>query len=190
MASTLNLNDFWEKIVFSENQDLEHKVYILQEFCSKIRKEFFKNNFMPFLKDLLKLNQEIQKISTTSVINKLGKPLKIIDSSDETTFELIEISKEMLKEILIEGSKRWNILLDVVNFIPDKEYGTIKIEMPNGVLCFYLNYVVKDNKKFIMFKDINLDSVETWTWNVKWEYDIPKETLKYILKEKINNSNV
>jgi hypothetical protein len=188
MKSTLNLNDFWEKIVFSENHDLEHKVYILNEFCSKIRKEFFKNNFMPFLKDLLKLNQEIQKVSTTSVINVSGKKLKIIDHSDDSILELIEISKEMIKELLIEGSKRWNVLLEMVNFMPDKEYGTIKIELPNDTMCFYLNYVIKDGKKFIMFKDLNCDSIEEWTWNIKWDYEIPKETLKYILKEKINDS--
>jgi hypothetical protein len=190
MSYTLNLNDFWEKIVFSENQDFEHKVYILQQFSSKIRKEFFKNNFMPFLKDLLKLHGEIQRSLTTSTIKFPDNTKRILDFSETEILDLLEIAKESFSEILIEGNKRWNILLETLEFSPNKSYGTIKIEMPNSIICLYLNYTIKDDKKFILFKDIREDSTEDWTWKLNWDYDTPKETLKYILKEKIINLDI
>ena len=60
--------------------------------------------------------------------------------------------------------------------------------MPNTTICLYLNYTTKDGKKFILFKDLREDSTDDWTWTINYDYDTPKETLKYILKEKINNT--
>lgn len=189
MAFTLNLNEFWEKIVFSENQDLEQRVYILHQFCSKIRKEFFKNNFMPFLKDLAKLIGDIEKIFYNNSIFMPINPFNSIDINDIPEPEILMISKNLLKEILIEGNKRWSILLETSNFNPDTNNGSIRITMPNSSIGFYISFSSTEEKKYIMFKDIGIDSLEEWHWDLEWEYDIPKETIKHILKERISNQS-
>lgn len=188
MSYTLNLDDFWEKIIFSENQDFEQKVYIVHQFSSKIRKEFFKNNFMPFLKDLKKLNKEIEKAIVTHSLKFPDDVTRMLDFSEKDILDLLDIARTLLNEVFIEGSKRWFILLETISFIPDKYYGTIKVVMPNTTICLYLNYTTKDGKKFILFKDLREDSTNDWTWTLHCDYDTPKETLKYILKEKINNT--
>ena len=174
MAFTLNLNEFWEKIVFSENQDLEYKVYILHEFSSKIRKEFFRNNFMPFLKDLMKLVRDIEQVSYTKRIPFYTNP------------EILDISLSVLKTLLIEGGRRWNILLETIEFKPDASDGTINIIMPSSRAGIFLSYTLEDGKRYIMLKDIGVEYSSTWTWELELEYDIPKETIKHIIKEKIS----
>lgn len=185
MGSTLNLFDFLEKVLSKENHNLEYKVYILQQFSSKIRREFFQNNFMPFLKDLMSLLSDIDKILSTNVIKIGDNTPRIIDVSDTTTIELLETSKIILKDLIIEGSKRWNILLDSTEFIPTSNNGTLKISMPSTTVGLYLSFEVVNQKKIFLFKDIGIDAIDEWTWNINWEYDIPKETVKHILKEKI-----
>jgi hypothetical protein len=187
MASALNLNDFWEKIFTDENQDLEQKVYIVNDFASKIRKEFFKNNFMPFLKELMSLVGDIEKITVTSTINREGKLPKMIDVNDYITPEILQTAKDIFKKLLIEGTQRWNILVDSIEFIPKTNNGTVRIIMPNNTIGLYLSFSTLEEKRLIMLKDIGTENVSEWTWDIEWEYDIPKETIKYILKEKVND---
>jgi hypothetical protein len=187
MSSTLNLFDFLEKILSEENHNLEYKVYILQQFSSRIRKEFFKNNFMPFLKDLMSLLSDIDKILSTNIIQIHNSNPRIIDVSDITTTEVLETSKIILKELIIEGSKRWNILLDSTEFVPTSNNGTLRISMPSTSVGLYLSFEVVNQKKIFLFKDIGIDAMNEWTWSINWEYDIPKETVKHILKEKITS---
>ena len=185
MSSTLNLFEFLEKFLSEENPDLEQKVYILQMYSSKIRKEFFKNNFMPFLKDMYYIIGEIDKILATRTIHFYGHTPRMIDVTDTETTELLLTAKLIFKDLLIEGNKRWHILLDSIEFNPDTRTGTIKIEMPSNSVGLFFNFDIIDNKKIILLKDIGLDSIKEWTWEITWEYDIPKETIKHVLKEKI-----
>lgn len=188
MAFTLNLSEFWEKIVFSENHDLEYKVYILHQFSSKIRKEFFKNNFMPFLKDLMKLVRDIEKISHTKRIHFYNNPENSFDIENLPNPEILEIALPMLKTILIEGGKRWNILLDTIDFKPDASDGTINVIMPNSRAGIFLSYTLEEDRRYIMLKDIGTEYTNDWTWELELEYDIPKETIKHIIKEKVSKS--
>lgn len=103
MASAFNLNDFWELIFNEENQDLEQKVYILNDFASKIRKEFFRNNFMPFLKELMSLVRDIEKITTTSIIKRDGYPSKMIDVNDVITLKYLIKPKQHLNFYLLKA---------------------------------------------------------------------------------------
>lgn len=186
MAFTLYLSEFWEKIVFSENQDLEHKVYILYQFSSKIRKEFFKNNFMPFLKDLMNLVRDIERTSALKRVPLWSNPNQSIDIEDLPNPEILEIALPMLKNLLIEGNKRWNILLESVeNFEPNQNEGAVYIKMPNSNAGIFLSYMTDADKRYIMIKDIGTESTDEWTWEIEIEYDVPKETLKHILKEKV-----
>jgi hypothetical protein len=186
MAFTLYLSEFWEKIVFSENQDLEHKVYILNHFYSKIRKEFFKNNFMPFLKDLMGLVRDIEKTSVLKRVPSWNNPNVFVDVEELPNPEILEIALPMLKNLLIEGNKRWNILLESVeNFEPNQNEGTVYVKMPNSNAGIFLSYTKDEEKRYIMIKDIGTESTNEWTWDLELEYDIPKETLKHILKEKV-----
>lgn len=186
MAFTLNLNEFWEKIVFSENHDLEYKVYILHEFSSKIRKEFFRNNFMPFLKDLMKLVRDIEQISYTKRIPFYNNPDNSFDIENLPNPEILDVSLPMLKTLLIEGSRRWNILLETIDFNPDVNEGTINVIMPNSKAGIFLSYTIEDGKRYIMLKDIGVEYIDNWTWELELEYDIPKETIKHIIKEKVS----
>ena len=186
MAFTLNLNEFWEKIVFSENQDFEYKVYILHEFSSKIRKEFFRNNFMPFLKDLMKLVRDIEQVSYTKRIPFYNNPENSLDIENLSNPEILDISLSVLKTLLIEGGRRWNILLETIEFKPDASDGTINIIMPSSRAGIFLSYTLEDGKRYIMLKDIGVEYSSTWTWELELEYDIPKETIKHIIKEKIS----
>ena len=187
MGSTLNLFEFLEKFLSEENPDLEQKVYILQMYSSKIRKEFFKNNFMPFLKELYSTIGEIDRILATRTIHIYGHRPRMIDVTDTETTELLGTAKTILKELLIEGNKRWHILLDSIDFNPYTKTGTIKIEMPSYSVGLFINFDIVDNKKIILLKDIGLDAIKEWTWEISWEFDIPKETIKHILKEKITS---
>lgn len=187
MGTTLNLFEFWEKVLSVESNDLEHKVYILQQFSYKIRKEFFKNNFMPLLKDLMSLISDIDQVLATNVIHISGQRPRMIDNSDLTTREVLETARILIREIVIEGSKRWHVLLDSIDFTPNSNSGTLKITMPSLSVGLFINFDVLDNRKIILFKDIGLDAINDWTWDIDWEYDIPKETIKHILKEKINS---
>lgn len=186
MGTTLNLIEFLEMILTEENQDFEHKVYILQQFSSKIRKEFFNNNFMPFLKEIMYVLGEIDKILATKVISIPGKSPRMIDVDDTLTSDVLEASKVIFRDLLIEGNKRWNILLDSVDFIPNANNGTVKISMPSFEVGLFFNITTLGDKKIILFKDIGIESLENWDWEITWEYDIPKETIKHALKEKIN----
>lgn len=187
MGSTLNLFEFLENFLSEENPDLEQKVYILKIYSSKIRKEFFKNNFMPFLKDLYSTIGEIDKILATRTIHFYGHTPRMLDVNDTETAELLLTAKLMFKDILIEGNKRWHILLDSIDFNPHVRTGTIKIEMPSYSVGLFFNFDIVDNKKIILLKDIGLDAINEWTWDITWEYDIPKETIKHIIKEKITS---
>ncbi len=187
MASAFNLNDFWELIFNEENQDLEQKVYILNDFASKIRKEFFRNNFMPFLKELMSLVRDIEKITTTSIIKRDGYPSKMIDVNDVITPEILDKAKTTLKLLLVEGTNRWHILVESIHFVPKTNNGTIRITMPNSVVGLFVSFDTHENKRLIMLKDIGTESIKEWIWDIQWGYDIPKETIKYILKEKIND---
>lgn len=187
MGTTLNLVEFLEIILSKENQDFEHKVYILQTFASKIRKEFFNNNFMPFLKDIMNLLSEIDKILATQVIKLPGKPAKTIEIEDTLILDVLEASKVIFRELLIEGNKRWNILLEIIDFIPQSNNGTIKISMPTTSSGLYFNITTLGDKKIILFKDIGIESLNEWDVDITWEYDIPKETIKHALKEKLTN---
>jgi len=187
MGTALNFIEFLELILSEENQDFEYKVYILQNFSYKIRKEFFNNNFMPFLKNIMNLISEIEKISSTQVIKFPGKPPRTIEVGDTLTLDVLEASRVIFKELLIEGNKRWNILLDSVDFIPNENNGTIKISMPTTTVGLYFNITTLGDKKIILFKDIGIENVDQWDWDINWEYDIPKETIKHALKEKITN---
>jgi hypothetical protein len=186
MASAFNLYEFWEKIFNEENQNLEQKVYILNDFASKIRKEFFRNNFMPFLKELMNLVRDIEKITTTRIVSKDDELSHFLDPNDDVTSEILKQSYEVLKKLLIEGSNRWNILVDSIHFIPKTNNGTIKITMPNSTIGLFVSFDIHGDKRLIMFKDIGTETIKEWIWDIVWEYDIPKETIKHILKEKIN----
>jgi hypothetical protein len=59
--------------------------------------------------------------------------------------------------------------------------------MPSTSVGLYLSFEVVNQKKIFLFKDIGIDAMNEWTWNINWEYDIPKETIKHILKEKITS---
>lgn len=187
MEKSLNLEEFWEKILDPENQDYEQKVYIIKQFTSKIRREFFRHNFMPMLKDLMKLTRDVEKISITNVINRPGEPIRMIDVSDEITPEVLKAAKEDLKALLIEGNKRWNALMETFDFSPDNNIGTLRVTMPEGSIGLYVQSQIHDNRKLIIFKDIGANSLENWTWDIYNEYDIPKETLKYIIREKVSS---
>lgn len=184
MVTALNLDEFWEKILDNENQDYEQKVYIVKQYSSKIRKEFFKNNFMPILKDLMKLTRDVERISITNVINRPDQPIRMIEVADVVTPEVMKSAKEEFKSLLIEGNKRWHALMETIEFAPEKRSGTLRINMPESSVGFILHFQVVDDKKVVMFKDIGPNSTETWTWDIYCEYDIPKETLKHIIKEK------
>lgn len=59
--------------------------------------------------------------------------------------------------------------------------------MPNSVVGLFVSFDTQENKRLIMLKDIGTESIKEWIWDIQWGYDIPKETIKYILKEKIND---
>lgn len=189
MVTALNLNEFWEKILDNENQDYEHKLYIVKQYTSKIRKEFFRNNFMPMLKDLMKLTRDVERISITNVINRPGEPIRMIHVADDITPEVLKSAREEFKTLLIEGNKRWHSLMDTIEFSPEQNTGTMRINMPESSVGFVVHIQLMDGDKLvIMFKDIGISSVESWTWDLYCNYDIPKETLKYIIKEKATKS--
>ncbi len=187
MGTTLNFVEFFEIILSEENQDFEHKVYILKQLSSKIRKEFFNNNFMPFLKDLMSILGVIDKAISTKSIQLPGKPKRVLDIDDSLSIDILEASRVIFKDLLVEGTKRWNILLDSIEFTPNSNNGTLKINMPSSNVGLFFNITTLDNRRIILFKDIGLDSNNEWEWEVDWEYDIPKETIKHALKEKITN---
>lgn len=187
MGTTLNFVEFFEIILSEENQDFEHKVYILKQLSYKIRKEFFNNNFMPFLKDLITILGIIDKAISTKSIHLPGKPHRVLDIEDSLTIDILEASRVIFKDLLIEGNKRWNILLESIDFTPNSNHGTLKINMPSSSVGLFFNITTLDNRRIILFKDIGLESNDDWEWEIDWEYDIPKETIKHALKEKMAN---
>jgi hypothetical protein len=58
--------------------------------------------------------------------------------------------------------------------------------MPNSTIGLFVSLDIHGDKRLIMFKDIGTETIKDWIWDIVWEYDIPKETIKHILKEKIN----